>query len=219
MNKIILISHRWPSVGSEPPTLSELAASSHTGKDTHTQAYIQQPYRVQKPFAFVMRRHLLAVAAEALGPPVQDAVSVWGGVEGGGGSATAPQTTGHGVGRAVQQEHRAGFPHLTHGAGQGRSATSPEDSSAPSSFPLLYCKLLLRRPTSVCIISLHLSKSDISLPFVAFCAEQIVVILNTSAVLVVRPHFCTIVSTVFTPALTPWVISNYILHTDVSSAC
>ncbi len=69
---------------------------------------------MQKLLAFIMRCHRLAVAAEALGRPVQDAVSVWGRGEAGGGSAAALQTTGHGVGRAAQQEHCAGLPHLTH---------------------------------------------------------------------------------------------------------
>lgn len=130
---------------------------------------------MQKPLAFIMRSHRLAVAAEALSPPVQDAVPVWDRVEGGGGSATALQTTGHGVSWAFQQEHRAGLPHLTHRAqdreSQQQVLLTAETLRLP--FTLHYMSLLtVRVSVSVC--------HSIFLPFVAFSAEQIIVILNTS---------------------------------------
>jgi len=90
-----------------------------------------QRYRVQQLLVFVMLCHRLAVAAEALRRPVQDAVSVGGGAKARGGSATTLQAAGHGVGGAAQQEHRAGLPHLTHKAQEEESAEGPADCREP----------------------------------------------------------------------------------------
>lgn len=104
LNWICSFKESKPPYGIEPLTLTELASQS---------------YRVQKPLVFVVSRHRLGVAAEALHPPVQDAVSVWGSLEAG--SPTTLQAIGHGVGWAVQQEHCTGFPHLTHTTGAVRN--------------------------------------------------------------------------------------------------
>lgn len=87
-------------------------------------------HRVQEPLAFVVSRHRLAAAAEALGPSVSGRVSVCGGMETragaragtGAGAAAALQATGHGVRWAAQQENSTGFTHLTQqGQEEGKS--------------------------------------------------------------------------------------------------
>lgn len=113
---------------------------------------------MQKLLALIISCHRLAVPAEALSPPVYDVVSVWGRVEGGGGSTTTLQTTGHGVGWAAQQEHCTGLPHLTHKAQEEESPGDGSESQATSSL-LLYivchCAVVPSMLVNLYTITLH----------------------------------------------------------------